>query len=74
MDAFVGGVILIDVDQIGNPQIELLVLSNANEGYNFYHDKTNNVKKLCLAAQGPERRGAGHLSINGLCPVAHHDR
>lgn len=44
--------ILIDIDTIRNAHKELYGLSKADETYTFYHDETNNIKKLRLDAQG----------------------
>lgn len=43
---------MIDIDEIRNPQIELYGLSKANAACTFYHDETNNIKKLRLHANG----------------------
>jgi hypothetical protein len=43
---------LIDIDEIRNAQIETYGLSKADESHTFYHDETNNIKKLRLDAQG----------------------
>lgn len=43
---------LIDIDEIRNPQIKFHGLSKADMAYTFYHDETNNIRKLHIAAQG----------------------
>ena len=47
-----GAVIVIDIDEIRDAHIEMYGLSKANSVYTFYHDETNNIKKLRLNAQG----------------------
>jgi hypothetical protein len=41
--------ILIDIDEIRNAQIETYGLLKADESHTFYHDETNNIKKLRLS-------------------------
>jgi len=43
---------LIDIDEVRNAHIKMYGLSKADEAYTFYHDETNNIKKLRLDAQG----------------------
>ncbi|MCJ2187881.1 DUF3800 domain-containing protein [Novosphingobium beihaiensis] len=43
---------MIDIDEIRDAQIQAYGLSKANCIYTFYHDETNNIKKLRLDAQG----------------------
>jgi hypothetical protein len=43
---------LIDIDELRNAHKELHGLSKADATYTFYHDETNNIKKLRLDAQG----------------------
>jgi hypothetical protein len=43
---------LIDIDEIRDAHIGAFGLSKADETYTFYHDETNNIKKLRLDAQG----------------------
>ena len=43
---------MIDIDEIRNAQIELYGLSKADASCTFYHDETNNIKKLRLDAKG----------------------
>jgi Protein of unknown function (DUF3800) len=43
---------LVDIDELREPQIRLHGLTKANESYTFYHDETNNIRKLHVAAQG----------------------
>lgn len=44
--------ILIDIDEIRDAHIEFHGLSKADAVYTFYHDETNNIKKLRLDALG----------------------
>lgn len=43
---------MIDVDEIRNPQIEMFGLTGADSVYTFYHDETNNIRKLHIDEQG----------------------
>jgi hypothetical protein len=43
---------LADIDQWRDIQIQLHSLTKADETYTFYHDETNNVRKLQLEAAG----------------------
>ncbi len=43
---------MIDIDEIRDAHIEMYGLSKADEVYTFYHDETNNIKKLRLDARG----------------------
>ncbi|PIR00611.1 MAG: hypothetical protein COV66_05505 [Nitrospinae bacterium CG11_big_fil_rev_8_21_14_0_20_45_15] len=43
---------MIDVDDIRNPHILLHELSGADGTYTFYHDETNNIRKLHIAERG----------------------
>jgi hypothetical protein len=43
---------VIDIDEIRGAQILMFGLSKADEPYTFYHDETNNIKKLRLDGQG----------------------
>jgi hypothetical protein len=43
---------LFDIDEFRESQIALHGLIKANESYTFYHDETNNIRKLHVAAQG----------------------
>lgn len=43
---------MIDIDEIREAHIQAFGLSKADEPYTFYHDETNNIKKLRLDAQG----------------------
>lgn len=43
---------MIDIDEIREAHKELHGLSKADSAYTFYHDETNNIKKLCLDAHG----------------------
>lgn len=47
-----GAAIVIDIDEIRNTHIEMHNLSKADAIYTFYHDETDNIKKLRLDAQG----------------------
>ena len=44
--------IVIDIDEMRDAHIEMYGLSKANSVYTFYHDETNNIKKLRLDADG----------------------
>ena len=37
---------MVDVNEIRTPQIELFDLIGADDTYTFYHDETNNIRKL----------------------------
>jgi len=43
---------LVDIDEFREFQIRLYGLTKTNESYTFYHDETNNIRKLHIAAQG----------------------
>lgn len=43
---------MVDIDAFREPQIRLHGLGNADKSYTFYHDETNNIRKLHVAAQG----------------------
>lgn len=43
---------MIDIDEIREAHIGAFGLSKADEPYTFYHDETNNIKKLRLDAHG----------------------
>lgn len=43
---------MIDIDEIRDAHIGAFGLSKADDTYTFYHDETNNIKKLRLHAQG----------------------
>lgn len=42
----------MDVDELRNPQIELHGLTKADSVHTFYHDETNNIRKLHIGAGG----------------------
>lgn len=42
----------MDVDAFRDPQIALYGLSKVDGIYTFYHDETNNVRKLHIGAGG----------------------
>ena len=63
---------MIDIDEIRDAHIRMSGLSKADQPYTFYHDETNNIKKLRLDAQGlnvaepeeekgKEEKGTGYL-------------
>ncbi len=43
---------MIDIDEFRGAQIRMFGLSKADEPYTFYHDETNNTKKLRIDGQG----------------------
>jgi hypothetical protein len=43
---------VIDIDEIRDAHIKAFGLSKADDPYTFYHDETNNIKKLRLDAHG----------------------
>lgn len=43
---------MIDIDQVRDEQIQFHHLYHADRRYTFYHDETNNVRKLHVGAQG----------------------
>jgi hypothetical protein len=42
---------LVDIDDLREPQIRLNGLAKTDQNYTFYHDETNNVRKLHVAAR-----------------------
>ena len=42
----------MDIDEFRNSQMRLYGLSKADKSYTFYHDETNNVRKLHVGARG----------------------
>jgi len=47
-----GGGFLVDIDEFRESQIRMYGLTKANKSYTFYHDETNNIRKLHVGAQG----------------------
>ena len=43
---------MIDVDEVRDPQIQMFGLTGADNSYTFYHDETNNIRKLHIDQQG----------------------
>jgi len=43
---------MIDVDEIRDPQIQMFGISGADTVCTFYHDETNNIRKLHIDEQG----------------------
>ena len=43
---------LIDIDEMRDPFIRMHNLTKADEEYVFYHDETNNIKKLRVGSEG----------------------
>ena len=43
---------MIDVDKIRDPQIQMFGLTGADAVYTFYHDETNNIRKLHFGEYG----------------------
>ncbi|WP_289036544.1 DUF3800 domain-containing protein [uncultured Roseibium sp.] len=43
---------MIDIDEIRDPQIQMFGLTGADAVYTFYHDETNNIRKLHIDEQG----------------------
>jgi Protein of unknown function (DUF3800) len=43
---------LLDIDELRDSQIRLHGLTKADNSYTFYHDETNNIRKLHVAAHG----------------------
>lgn len=43
---------MIDVDKIRDPQIQMFGLTGADAVYTFYHDETNNIRKLHIDEHG----------------------
>ncbi len=43
---------MLDIDNLRNPQIRLHGLVKADNRYTFYHDETNNIRKLYVGTQG----------------------
>ena len=43
---------MIDIDEIRDPQIQMFGLTGADTVYTFYHDETNNIRKLHIDDQG----------------------
>lgn len=59
---------MIDIDEIRDAHIGAFGLSKADEPYTFYHDETNNIKKLRLDAQG---LNVAEPAIFGLGGIVH---
>ena len=43
---------MVDIDEFRDSQIQLYRLTKADESYTFYHDETNNIRKLHIGAHG----------------------
>ncbi len=43
---------MIDIDEIRDPQIQMFGLTGADTVYTFYHDETNNIRKLHIDERG----------------------
>jgi hypothetical protein len=43
---------LFDIDKFRDSQIQMYGLTKINSSYTFYHDETNNIRKLHVTAQG----------------------
>lgn len=61
---------VIDIDEIRDIHIRSYGLAKADEAYTFYHDETNNIKKLRLNSQGfnvtePDFFALGGIAHNG---------
>lgn len=57
---------MIDIDEIRDAHKKLHGLSKADEAYTFYHDETNNIKKLRLDAQGLNVAELGTFVLGGV--------
>ena len=42
----------MDIDEFRNSQMRLYGLIKADKSYTFYHDETNNIRKLFIGSQG----------------------
>ncbi|MBB4427857.1 hypothetical protein GGD66_006440 [Bradyrhizobium sp. CIR48] len=58
----------IDIDDLREPQIRLYGLSNADGVYTFYHDETNNIRRLHINAG---RLNVAELSVFVLGGLVH---
>ncbi|MCP3441998.1 DUF3800 domain-containing protein [Bradyrhizobium sp. CCGUVB14] len=43
---------MVDIDEFRDSQMRMYGLAKVDESYTFYHDETNNIRKLHVAAQG----------------------
>lgn len=43
---------MVDIDEFRGSQIRMYGLTNADRSYTFYHDETNNIRKLHVDARG----------------------
>ncbi len=57
---------MIDIDEIRNPHIAMHGLSKADAAYTFYHDETNNIKKLRIGPQGLNVAEPGTFILGGV--------
>lgn len=56
----------MDIDEIRDAHIGMYGLSKADQPYTFYHDETNNIKKLRLNAQGLNIAEPGIFALGGI--------
>jgi Protein of unknown function (DUF3800) len=61
---------LFDIDEFRESQIRMHGLTKANESYTFYHDETNNIRKLHVVARG---LNVAELKVFVLGGVVHGD-
>lgn len=65
---------LIDIDEIRDPQLAMYRLTKADAEYVFYHDETNNIKKLHLGEQGFNVTEPGIFVLGGVVHEGPHRR
>ncbi|QNT68367.1 DUF3800 domain-containing protein [Defluviicoccus vanus] len=61
----------MDVNEIRDPQIQMFCLSGADNIYTFYHDETNNIRKLHIDDRG---LNVAELKVFILGGIAHEGR
>lgn len=61
---------MFDIDEFRESQIQMYGLTKANESYTFYHDETNNIRKLHVVARG---LNVAELKVFVLGGVVHED-
>src|SRR5260370_21761308 len=64
-----GGCFLVDIDEFRESQIRMYGLTKADKSYTFYHDETNNIRKLHVGAQGLNVAELKVLQFSGTAPV-----
>jgi hypothetical protein len=57
---------LVDIDEFRESQIRLYGLSKIDKNYTFYHDETNNIRKLHVVTGGVNVAGLKAFVLGGL--------